>query len=880
MSSFPVHIQAINTEQVTLRLTQTPPVTLHDLLFLESSAGGAVLQVVSLEHEAGQWTLNGRLLYGQPSFQTEQASAIHTSRLLQLVNSNQHLIQALAHRPSWPINLNAMRGLVSLYSPSVQSLLHEATEWLPSLVNQGPVLVLDATDELQALTEPTLTHESVMTAPVQLSQWPIDTLIQFCSQEVPAELQLKAHQVLSRVAYPSPLTTAGLYEAFQEAQQQAETTEEQAIFQHLYHWFQHFYQHQWFTDHEQSLSLTTGQVTWVSASDCQRATDWHWRVQQVLLQAEASPEAIVVVFVPQLTKSLETAFRTTQHRLLVVTADESVLAYSHSNVAWMPGKGAWIQGEWAHHLRVFVPDTFSTEDVDSETVDTVTSASTTEVATESSHGFLSAPPPSGPLVSSTVSDDKGITSADELSLYSQEAFQVESELTALLSDEAPETLVDAPLDSTLVEDPLTHPAVRQSLPEPQHPEQPESVYPSEVDHPEGSLSSYQVQLDSVEELTDLPSIPAERAEGVSDSSFIDTHSEDDSINFYAAASAIDKDQGQQAADDNWLNAAEDAPVVSEDDLSFHMPEEPIASFEPDASSVTLDESPPSELPNLELDGATSAPSIRDLLMQGESVELSQTVPDEWSEPTPRASEETFDFAAVAEELPASEPVAISTDEVVDPWQPAPEPPEVHTVPVAPSEADTLEFDFETDWQQVESSTQGESLPMVAAAEAMIASMQHEQVASASEPELLADYSPEAVETQPEVSEEFNFEAAASDMWQEAPSDEQDVQSAQPVDAYYDEASVHEPPVMEVSEPAEAATYTEAVAEDSSVTATAAESDLSAFEAGQTVNHGRYGRGTVMKVLPIDGRTIVNVQFDTVGKRLLDPTLSPLEVVEA
>jgi hypothetical protein len=49
--------------------------------------------------------------------------------------------------------------------------------------------------------------------------------------------------------------------------------------------------------------------------------------------------------------------------------------------------------------------------------------------------------------------------------------------------------------------------------------------------------------------------------------------------------------------------------------------------------------------------------------------------------------------------------------------------------------------------------------------------------------------------------------------------------------------------------------------------------------GKRVGHPTYGHGTVKKVLELDGRMILTIQFDGVGKRLLDPSLSPLEVLD-
>ena len=48
-----------------------------------------------------------------------------------------------------------------------------------------------------------------------------------------------------------------------------------------------------------------------------------------------------------------------------------------------------------------------------------------------------------------------------------------------------------------------------------------------------------------------------------------------------------------------------------------------------------------------------------------------------------------------------------------------------------------------------------------------------------------------------------------------------------------------------------------------------------FTAGDVVTHPTYGRGVVQKVIPMDESVVLNITFDQVGKRLLDPTLTQL-----
>ncbi|MEB3245767.1 MAG: hypothetical protein VKJ06_07265 [Vampirovibrionales bacterium] len=49
-----------------------------------------------------------------------------------------------------------------------------------------------------------------------------------------------------------------------------------------------------------------------------------------------------------------------------------------------------------------------------------------------------------------------------------------------------------------------------------------------------------------------------------------------------------------------------------------------------------------------------------------------------------------------------------------------------------------------------------------------------------------------------------------------------------------------------------------------------------FAQGDKVMHAQYGQGVVQTVIDVGNRTILNIQFDAAGKRLLDPALSQLE----
>lgn len=51
-----------------------------------------------------------------------------------------------------------------------------------------------------------------------------------------------------------------------------------------------------------------------------------------------------------------------------------------------------------------------------------------------------------------------------------------------------------------------------------------------------------------------------------------------------------------------------------------------------------------------------------------------------------------------------------------------------------------------------------------------------------------------------------------------------------------------------------------------------------FHEGERIRHEKYGIGVVNKVIPMESSVVLNVTFDSVGKRLLDPTLSRIEKV--
>ena len=49
-----------------------------------------------------------------------------------------------------------------------------------------------------------------------------------------------------------------------------------------------------------------------------------------------------------------------------------------------------------------------------------------------------------------------------------------------------------------------------------------------------------------------------------------------------------------------------------------------------------------------------------------------------------------------------------------------------------------------------------------------------------------------------------------------------------------------------------------------------------FEQGDTVYHAKYGNGIVEKMIKYGAKTLYSINFDNVGRRLLDPTLTEIK----
>ncbi len=54
--------------------------------------------------------------------------------------------------------------------------------------------------------------------------------------------------------------------------------------------------------------------------------------------------------------------------------------------------------------------------------------------------------------------------------------------------------------------------------------------------------------------------------------------------------------------------------------------------------------------------------------------------------------------------------------------------------------------------------------------------------------------------------------------------------------------------------------------------------VSDFAQGDTVNHPRYGRGVVEKIIKYGNKVLCSISFDNVGRRLLDPSISEFEKI--
>lgn len=133
--------------------------------------------------------------------------------------------------------------------------------------------------------------------------------------------------------------------------------------------------------------------------------------------------------------------------------------------------------------------------------------------------------------------------------------------------------------------------------------------------------------------------------------------------------------------------------------------------------------------------------------------------------------------------------------------------------------------------------------------------------------------PEAVEADGPSNSQENLEVYPQTEEADWPVEEEPVeaiQQAAPEPEVTSEAPPNEAPTSEASAPAEQ----EQKEQTPDQQETASDDDVS-YQEGDTVHHEKYGAGTVQKVMSMEGRVILNIQFEQVGKRLLDPNLSPL-----
>ena len=57
-----------------------------------------------------------------------------------------------------------------------------------------------------------------------------------------------------------------------------------------------------------------------------------------------------------------------------------------------------------------------------------------------------------------------------------------------------------------------------------------------------------------------------------------------------------------------------------------------------------------------------------------------------------------------------------------------------------------------------------------------------------------------------------------------------------------------------------------------------EEDKFSFQAGDLISHPKYGQGVVEKMINYGNKTLCSINFVNLGRRLLDPTISDLELL--
>ena len=50
-----------------------------------------------------------------------------------------------------------------------------------------------------------------------------------------------------------------------------------------------------------------------------------------------------------------------------------------------------------------------------------------------------------------------------------------------------------------------------------------------------------------------------------------------------------------------------------------------------------------------------------------------------------------------------------------------------------------------------------------------------------------------------------------------------------------------------------------------------------YEVGNSINHKKYGKGTVVKTIKYENRQLLQIEFEQAGKKLLDPKVADIEL---
>ena len=53
-------------------------------------------------------------------------------------------------------------------------------------------------------------------------------------------------------------------------------------------------------------------------------------------------------------------------------------------------------------------------------------------------------------------------------------------------------------------------------------------------------------------------------------------------------------------------------------------------------------------------------------------------------------------------------------------------------------------------------------------------------------------------------------------------------------------------------------------------------EVESFEEGKSVIHEKYGNGTILQIIEYSDKTLLQIDFEKVGKRLLDPRMANIQ----